>query len=383
MTEKLSVNEVSDQDDFWSLRKSILENVELNIRQIQSKWETQQEIGNRIFYQIEQFYKDSGLDIARLNSIKESESKKLEETFTQLTQQYAEKSPTLKEKLQDNIESANSYSHSGWSQAFLIGADLITEPENLDAYKGEKGNPSVWLHDPHWPQKMKQTAEGDSKSCEGQSPYHTTMLWYYSWLPPLNNFGTYDIDVQLSCNGFYKVYAWPHPACSYAIAEIDVTLQAYQKFGANNVTVLVNKIENLLKVEGSYIFTHNTIDLVPSSNISPKKSHSARGLNPGLPPMVSNPVVSSTFNYMKNGAITIVVMLSLIPYARGWGLSILDFESGAYHVEAPYVYIRSRFDYAQIQSSIFEKYLKSLFAFDEQDWEIDRAHPKCNIMLKL
>ena len=200
-------NSISNyEDDFRIFRKATLTKIEQEIQQAHANWDVQQEIGLRIYEQTKPIFKKSGLDVDQLDVIEESERNKLDEFLARVRPQFIERNPQFNARLREEAVDSIYYSHSGWSEAFLIGADVYdANPENLETYEGESGNPSKWLYDAKKKWKGKAVI-GGSQGCTLKTPFHPAgNIWYYTWLPPAK--GNYNILAGMYYHGFHLVYA--------------------------------------------------------------------------------------------------------------------------------------------------------------------------------
>lgn len=314
-------NSISNyEDDFRIFRKATLTKIEQEIQQAHANWDVQQEIGLRIYEQTKPIFKKSGLDVDQLDVIEESERNKLDEFLARVRPQFIERNPQFNARLREEAVDSIYYSHSGWSEAFLIGADVYdANPENLETYEGESGNPSKWLYDAKKKWKGKAVI-GGSQGCTLKTPFHPAgNIWYYTWLPPAK--GNYNILAGMYYHGFHLVYAYyvpPFPFCTYAWVRAKASLRVgvkkpYPKYPVG----IAQQDRDIIDTGGNVYASSGVLD--------------------------GSAVLSTTVNYTGGSPLYINVILSLQVVAKGYLTHAeINFQDGqANYVNPPFVIITS------------------------------------------
>ena len=217
---------------FRSFRKSILAKYERELEQLRVDWEAGRAVGQRIDEHARRLFERSSLDLADLDAIRRAEQEEMRKFIAQVTPQYIKREPQRDARLREEAELALSYIQSGWSQAYLIGADVMgATPESLQAYKGEKGNPTIWLYDVNKKWKGEAHTQGTGPCLGGWQYCPGGTIWYYAW--PATGPGKFSVKSVMFYHGFHILYAIPMPFTFCAHAAINATdkLEVYQQVG--------------------------------------------------------------------------------------------------------------------------------------------------------
>lgn len=215
---------------FRAFRRSILDEHERALQQLRADWEAEQAIGRRVSDEVRQILGRSNLDPAAMDELRKAENKRMHEYVEEVRRRGLERDPQRDVRLREEAERALGYIQTGWSQPYLIGADMIAEtPEQLKGYEGEMGNPSKWLYEANESRRLKAWTTGSAGCVGGWSYCPSTAIWYYAW--PATALGKCSVSVWLGYHGFHNLYAIPIPwdFCAYAGVIATAKVQVYQQ----------------------------------------------------------------------------------------------------------------------------------------------------------
>jgi len=228
MDEEVRPGGVSEhEEEFRAFRRTTLDQLEQEMRQTRADLEVEQEMARSVMEQSRPVFEAAGLDFGKLDSIADGEREKLERRVVKAREDLLARDVDRNSHLREHLGRALANAVPGQSQAVLVGADVFaSDLEQLSAYEGERGNPSVWLYDAAKQWKGKAVTAG-AADCSGGTPYHGGgTVWYYTWQPPA--IGSYDVYCGTYYHGVHVLlaqYIPPFPFCTYAHVKATVSLR--------------------------------------------------------------------------------------------------------------------------------------------------------------
>jgi hypothetical protein len=215
---------------FRAVRHSVLADLERNFTQRSADRDAEQRIGSRIDKGIRTVLERSHLDLAAADDFRASETQSMHEHVAETRLRLADRDPHRAARLRDHTERALDYLQSGWSQPYLLGADVVAaRREHLEDYRGEAGNPATWLYDANDARKIKASTTGGPGCTGGWSYCPAAAVWYFAW--PAATLGPRTVQAWLSYHGSRILYALPTPFsyCEEAGAVVRAKLDVYQQ----------------------------------------------------------------------------------------------------------------------------------------------------------
>lgn len=215
---------------FRAVRHSVLADLERDFRERAGDGEAEQRIGARIREGTQRVLERSNLDLAAADEVRDAETLLMHKHVALARLHLSQSEPDRARRLRDHTERALDYLQSGWSQPYLLGADVVAaRREDLEAYQGEQGNPATWLYNADDARKMKASTTGGPGCTGGWSYCPAAAVWYFAW--PAAELGTRTVQAWLSYHGFRILYAYPVPFtfCAEAGAIVRAKLDVYQQ----------------------------------------------------------------------------------------------------------------------------------------------------------
>lgn len=175
---------------------------------------------------------------------------------------FVDRDPEFDVRLREQALRAAFFSRFGWSQARLLGADLLSPNiASLEGVEGEVSNPGVWLYKPEKVDLMDNITDHGS-GCGLSIAFHPLWSmggWYYSWIPPKS--GTYSILAGQEFHGFYILQANKgFFNCKRAGVRVYAELELHQYFdrGSRKRTVIDKEGQNISEtgfLDGSLVWS--------------------------------------------------------------------------------------------------------------------------------
>jgi hypothetical protein len=305
---------------FRAVRTTILENYERDVMQHGADLELQNALATRVSARTRELWQRSQLDVGAAEALLEAERREMEAQIEQARSRLLGLAPARAERLRTEAERALGLIESGFSRAFLLGADVIGEAS--EPREGEVGNPATWLYDANQQWKGKTSVTGQANTCAWTMPYHPIgTIWYFVWSATF--IGSCTVSAFVGYYGSRTLYALPLPFlyCGSAGATGKVKLDVYQQVGYPNPTyskLLGHADATVLddQYTGVIIMTSTRVD--------------------------GYQMPSVTVNITSTSLVFISVTLSLQVMASGpISYSELNFQDGSNYVLPPLVAVKS------------------------------------------
>lgn len=243
MAAKSAFNKVDEvEGEFRRLRKSVLDEYESELERAGEELVAQAKSHKLKQRETRRVLAESGIDVNKLDSLEEVQEEQLNELLQRVRPRFVDRAPAFDVSLRDRTVRSTFYSHLGWSQASLLGADLLASDLNaLANVEGEVGNPGVWFYDASQVKDLQAIAKGSGWGCwaYGHVPYANKVFWWYGWIPPVT--GTYRIWGSIDYHGFYILYAddcWYNCKNAEVHAYTDVDVHQYFWRGRREARVI-------------------------------------------------------------------------------------------------------------------------------------------------
>lgn len=205
-----SVAEV--EEEFRRLRKSTIAEYERELEQFRVEEAAMAERGRRYSEATKRMLRENGVDDKKLfRSLAKTwdeEQKELEDFLSEARPRLMEADPQLEERAREEATRALFLDGSGWSEAHLIGGDLLApNEESIGGLEGKVGNPGTWLYQKKAKEvKIKDVSTGSGSGCVGRPvPVPVKFDWWYHWNPPKK--GKYLFWPMVDYHGFYVIKA--------------------------------------------------------------------------------------------------------------------------------------------------------------------------------
>lgn len=251
------------EEEFREFRKSKIDKYESGLERAKADFRIQEKEREKLSQERRAILSEIGIDTDKLDAKEKAEEKRLEKFLLEARPKFVDRDPEFDFRLREQALRAAFFSRFGWSQARLLGADLLSPNiASLEGVEGEVSNPGAWLYKPEKVEVM-EDATGHGWGCGPAGlalhPFYTMGGWYYSWIPPKT--GTYSILAGQEFHGFYILQAnkgFFNCKRASVLAYAEFELHQYFDRGSRKRTVIDKEGQNISEtgfLDGSLVWS--------------------------------------------------------------------------------------------------------------------------------